>query len=137
MIHAVSTLRRRSRRWSIGCSVFAILAMAACANDPVAVPLVVCDSGTGPECVNGSLSLTVSGLPEAMSASVTVTGTNGFTMTVTSSRTLSVLAGEYTVEASAVQSAEATYEPETATQTVAVAGDAAVTVKYVEAVAGG
>ncbi|MDX1493642.1 MAG: hypothetical protein R3253_06270 [Longimicrobiales bacterium] len=136
MKHPLS-LRRRSRRWSLGCCTLAVLALAACATDPVAMELVVCDAGTGPECVDGSLSLTVSGLPEDMSASVTVTGESGFSMTVTSSSTLRLLAGEYTVEADPVYGVDTAYDPETAAQTVSVSGETAVTVKYVQRVEGG
>lgn len=111
----------------------ALLGVAACNADPIALDLVLCESGTGPECVDGTLSLTVTGLPESMNASVIVRGPDGFRMTVTSSQTFQVLSGDYTVEALPVEGIAGSYDPETAMQTVTVSGDAEVAIKYVQA----
>ena len=115
----------------------ALLGAVACSSDPLALDLVVCQAGTGPECVDGTLSLTVTGLPETLNASVLVHGPDGFQMSVTSSRTVPVLAGEYTVEAQSVEGIDGNYDPETAVQTVTVSGEAAVDIKYVAAGTGG
>lgn len=134
MMYVAHWIRRRvATRSMVAPFLAALVAVtAACATDPVAVDLVVCEAGTGPDCVNGSLDLTVSGLPEGLSAAVTVQGADGFSMEVTSSTTLSLLSGDYTVEARTVQGVEGSYDPEAASQVVSVSGEAAVTVKYVQ-----
>lgn len=114
----------------------ALVSAVACAGEPLAFDVVVCEAGSGPECVDGVLSLNVTGLPEALNASVIVNGPDGFQLAVTSSRTFQVLSGEYTIEAEPVQSVEGSYDPETAVQTVTVSGNAAVEIKYVQASGG-
>jgi|GEM_PF-713220 len=60
--------------------------------------------------VSGSLQITVSGLPAGVSAGITVSGPNGFSVAVTSTTTLNNLApGSYSVSASPVTSGLATY----------------------------
>ena len=74
-----------------------------------------------PPQVQGSLALTVSGLPAGVAAQVSVTGPAGFTQAVTGSQTLSALTpGSYTVTASAVVSNTVSYTPAPASQSIAV-----------------
>ena len=73
----------------------------------------------------GSLSLTVSGLPPATNAAVTVTGPGGYSSLQAASATLTGLApGSYTVDAAAVGTTTM-YDPSPLTQTVAVSSSAA------------
>lgn len=124
------TTRRMLGRFALSATV---LGAVACSTDPIALDLVLCESGTGPECVDGTLNLTVTGLPESMNASVIIRGPDGFRLTVTSSQTFQVLSGDYTVEALPVEGIAGSYDPETAVQTVSVSGDAEVEIKYVQA----
>lgn len=73
----------------------AALALAACSDD---------DEGptTPTPIANGSLAVTVSGLPSGVSGSVTVTGPSNFSQTVQSTSTISVAPGSYTVAAAQV-----------------------------------
>lgn len=73
----------------------------------------------------GSLSLTVSGLPPATNAAVTVTGPGGYSSVQTSSVVLSGLApGSYTVAAGTIGSSTM-YDPSPLTQGVTVSSSAA------------
>jgi peptidase M66-like protein len=84
----------------------------------------------------GSLTLTVSGLPSGMAASVTVTGPNGYDSPVTATTTLSGLEpGVYTVAARSVSSQGTQFDPSRGTQNANVAGGAAAaaTVGYTQA----
>lgn len=82
----------------------------------------------------GSLSLTVSGLPPATNAAVTITGPGGYSSLQTASATLTGLTpGSYTVSAAAVSSTTM-YDPSPATQTVAVSSSAAASASVTYAV---
>jgi hypothetical protein len=73
----------------------------------------------------GALSVTVSGLPSGVNASVTVSGPAGFVQTLTASQTLSGLApGSYAVSAAAVTSGATTYNPTPTGQTASVTSGA-------------
>ena len=73
----------------------------------------------------GSLSLTITGLPPATNAAVTVTGPGGYSSSQTGSAALTGLApGSYTVSATAVGTTTM-YDPSPASQTVAVSSSAA------------
>ncbi len=73
----------------------------------------------------GSLSLTVSGLPPATNAAITITGPGGYSSTQTASAALTGLApGSYTVAAAAVGTTTM-YDPSPTSQTVAVSSSAA------------
>jgi hypothetical protein len=74
----------------------------------------------------GSLQITISGLPGAALAGVTVTGPGGFSRTLTATTTLTQLAvGDYTVSASDVTHEGSTYTGAPATQTYTVTAGAA------------
>jgi len=68
----------------------AMLAIGACSDD------------NDPVVANGSLAVTVSGLPTGTNANVTVTGPSAFSRALTSSQTLAVAPGSYAVAATAV-----------------------------------
>ena len=73
---------------------FSLLALAACAGS---------DDPAGPVTpANGTLTVTVSGLPAGVNASVTVTGPSSYTQSPTTSATYSVAPGTYTVAAAQV-----------------------------------
>ena len=108
-----------------------------------AVDTVVLTPSTVPQFVGisyatgtGTLTVTVSGLPGGLDAGVTVSGPDGFSVAVRSTRTLSNLdAGAYTVTASGVTSADAVpqvWSPQPRTQTIQVAegGTSAASVAY-------
>ena len=82
---------------------------------------------------NGSLAVTVSGLPAGVSGAVTVTGPGNFSQNLGSTLTIANLTpGTYTVAAANVLNGGTTFAPQLATQSVAVnAGTTAnVTVTY-------
>lgn len=80
---------------ALALSSLAALALAACSSDD--------DGPTTPTPpANGSLAITVSGLPSGVSGSVTVTGPNNFSQTVQSTSTISVAPGSYTVAATQI-----------------------------------
>lgn len=86
----------------------------------------------------GRLTVSVSGLPGGVNASVSVSGPSGFAQNVTSSTTLeSLTAGTYTIAASDVSSGGSTYAPATASQTVAVTAGATASKSVAYAVTGG
>jgi hypothetical protein len=87
-----------------------------------------------------SLTLTVSGLPPGMAASVTVTGPNGYDSPVTATTTLSGLEpGVYTVAAQSVSSQGTQFDPSRGTQNANVASGAAAaaSVGYTQAASAG
>jgi len=87
-----------------------------------------------------SLTLTVSGLPPGMAASVTVTGPNGYDSPVTATTTLSGLEpGVYTVAAQSVSSQGTEFDPSRGTQNANVASGAAAaaSVGYTQAASAG
>ncbi|MHB1938508.1 MAG: hypothetical protein ACYCOR_18270 [Acidobacteriaceae bacterium] len=82
--------------------------------------------------VQGTLNLTITGLPAGTPASVTVTGPNGYSSQVTSSQTLQLAPGTYTVVGSPVNAGISNYYPATASQTETISSTtpASVTVDY-------
>jgi len=99
----------------------AVFALAACGKDDPVTPTPV----------NGSLTVTVSGLPAGTNGNVTVTGPS-FTQAVTSTTTISVVAGTYTVSASSVTVGTTVYNATVSGSpvTVASAGTSSATVTY-------
>lgn len=80
----------------------ATLTLAACSSDD--------DGPTNPPTVaNGSLAITVAGLPTGVAGAVTVTGPNSYSQTATATTTLSVVPGSYTVAAAQVTSNNVRY----------------------------
>ncbi|MDQ8162479.1 MAG: hypothetical protein P3C10_07840 [Gemmatimonadota bacterium] len=83
-----------SRFRTIAAASFSLLALAACSGS---------DDPAGPVTpANGTLTVTVSGLPTGVNASVTVTGPSSYTQSPTASATYSVAPGTYTVAAAQV-----------------------------------
>ncbi len=69
----------------------------------------------------GSLAITVSGLPSAVAASITVSGPGGFLQNLTASQTLTGLfPGAYTVSSFSVNNGATTYNPAPPSQNVPV-----------------
>ncbi len=88
------------------------------------VPLVAATVEYGPG--TGSLGVTITGLPAATNAAITISGPGGFSRQLTESATLGNLeAGRYTIAAAVVGSALATHTPAPATQTADVTDGAA------------
>ncbi|MEP6832427.1 MAG: hypothetical protein ABJB74_03495 [Gemmatimonas sp.] len=79
----------------------AMLAIGACSDDKTPVDPVI---------VNGSLAVTLAGLPAGTNGNITVTGT-AYTQAVAATTTLSVKPGSYTVTATAVTVSGTTYNP--------------------------
>ena len=91
------------------------------------------DDDTPPPAGNGSLVVTLAGLPAGVTSPVKIAGPGGFTRDITQTTTLTNLAaGSYMVSAQSVVSGSATYRPAQAEQTVAVAAGASAqaTVSY-------
>ncbi|MBA2663516.1 MAG: hypothetical protein H0U74_14605 [Bradymonadaceae bacterium] len=81
--------------------------------------------------VNGSLALTVSGLPAGLDGDVLISGPNGFTTTRTASATLTDLVpGDYTITGRAVTSGASTYNGTAVVRTVSSSQQASATVTY-------
>jgi probable HAF family extracellular repeat protein len=82
--------------------------------------------------IQGTLALTITGLPAGTPGSVTVTGPNGYSSQFTSSQSLQLAPGTYTVVGNPVGAAGSTYYPATAsqTETVSSTAPASVTVDY-------
>jgi CARDB len=100
--------------------------------------LAACGGGTTTGPTTGSLVLSVSGLPSAVEADVTVSGPNGFSRQVPETQTLSGLApGSYTVAAAGVSLGAAQYLPSPPSQTIGIAGGDPANVSVVYATAGG
>ena len=79
----------------------------------------------------GSLAITVTGLPAGVDAAITVSGPGGYSHSVTASKTLSGLTpGQYTVTALPVTDGDDQYTPSPSSRTVSVAGSATATVSY-------
>ncbi len=72
---------------------FSLLALSACGSDEPAGPVTP---------ANGTLNVTVSGLPAGVNAAVTVTGPSSYSQSPTASATYSVAPGTYTVAAAQV-----------------------------------
>ena len=82
---------------------------------------------------DGSLAVTIAGLPSGTDAAVTVSGPGGYSRQVTATETLSGLpAGQYTLTALPVSDGTDQYSPAPSSQTAAVAagGSASATVSY-------
>lgn len=87
---------------------------------------------------NGSLVVTISGLPNGVAAAVTVSGPSGFRQNLTASATLpALLGGHYTVSGASVQSGGTTYNPLPVSQTVNVIAGTAATASITYAAVGG
>jgi len=91
--------------------------------------LASCGGGGGaggtPAPLQGTLTLTISGLPSGVAALVTVTGPAGFSQSVGASQTLAALVpGSYTVAGQRVISGALSYNPAPASQSVVVTGGA-------------
>jgi hypothetical protein len=72
---------------------------------------------------NGSLAVTIAGLPSGLAAAVTVNGPNGYTTSVQASTTLTQLApGTYTVSGSEVSGGQSRYMASPVTQSAVVPG---------------
>ena len=101
----------------------------------IALGLGACGGGTtGPDV--GSLEVSVAGLPSGTAASLSVTGTGGFSRALAGTEILTGLRpGSYTVAAAAVTTGGSVYAADPASQTVAVSegNTAASTVTYVAA----
>jgi hypothetical protein len=98
-----------------------------------------CDGGSGGSLTApslGSLTVTIRNLPNGASAKVTVTGPNGYSSQLTSTQTLQVPPGSYSITADPVALGIGTYYPAVASQSaiVAVSMSASVTVDYLATV---
>jgi hypothetical protein len=82
-----------TRLRAIALTSFSLLALTACSSDDPAGPVTP---------ANGTLNVTVSGLPAGVSAAVTVTGPGSYSQSATASSTYSVAPGTYTVAAAQV-----------------------------------
>lgn len=92
--------------------VLLLLLAAACGGDPAGPP-------------TGSLTVSVSGLPDGTAADIAVTGPDGYAHPVSGTETIPGLsAGVYTVEARQVTGGGFAYRPSQTTQSVQVGGSA-------------
>ncbi|HEX6616700.1 MAG TPA: hypothetical protein VF046_10380 [Gemmatimonadales bacterium] len=107
------------------CALLLLVSAAACGGDP---------AGPAP----GSLTVSVSGLPDGTVADVGVSGPGGYAHQVSATETISGLsAGVYTVEARSVAGGGFAYRPSQTTQSVEVGGSSgAVTAQVTYGVAG-
>lgn len=106
-------------------AVALVALVAACGGDDPVQPT--------PTPQPGSLTVTISGLPAGTNASVTVTGPNSFSQTLTATQTLSVPAGTYTIAATTITVAGDPFAPTigpAATATVTSSQTTTVTVTY-------
>jgi hypothetical protein len=89
-------------------------------------------SSTPPPPSQGSLTVTIMSLPSNASASVTVDGPNGYSTQLSSSQTLHLAPGAYSITANSVGVGSSTYYPAVASQaaTVSISTPASVTVNY-------
>lgn len=85
--------------------------------------------------INGSLTVTVTGLPQGVNASVTVSGPSGFTQLLTGTTTLASRApGSYSIAAASVTSGATNYDPLPTSQVATVIVGAATSVSVAYAV---
>ncbi|WP_373059296.1 hypothetical protein [Gemmatimonas sp.] len=106
----------------------ALLALSACSSDD--------DGPTTPITpANGTLTVTVSGLPSGVNAALTVTGPNSFSQTATASTTVSVAPGSYTVAAAQVTQSTTRYNATVTGSPATVASNASATVTVAYSVA--
>ena len=113
------------------------LRMRAAATALVTVfGLAACSSSDSPSApptpANGTLAITVSGLPAGANASVTVTGPNSYSQTATATTSLTVAPGTYTVAAAQVVANNVRYNATItgSPATVASSATSTVTVAY-------
>ena len=85
-----------TRLRAIAMTSFSLLALAACGSDGPTAPV----APVAP--ANGTLAITVSGLPAGVNAAIAVTGPGSYSQSATASATYSVAPGSYTVAASQV-----------------------------------
>lgn len=108
--------------------LLALAALAACSSDS--------PTSTGPTTpANGSLAITVSGLPAGANAAVTVTGPNNYSQAATGTTTLSVAPGSYTVAAAQVTAGTARFNATVTGSPATVASNATSTVTVAYAAA--
>jgi len=106
----------------------ALLALSACSSDD--------DGPTTPTTpANGTLVVTVSGLPTGVNAALTVAGPSNFSRTATASTTLSVAPGSYTVAAAQVTQNTTRYNATISGSPATVASNASATVTVAYSVA--
>lgn len=96
-------------------------------------PVTVTYSATAP--VNGTLAVTVAGLPAATNAAITVTGPNNYNQAVTATQNLTVPPGAYTVTAAQVTAGTAKYNGTVATSPATVTSSTTTTVTVTYALA--
>jgi hypothetical protein len=89
-----------TRLRAIAMTSFSLLALAACGSDDPTAPVTP---------ANGTLAITVSGLPAGVNATIAVTGPSSYSQSPTASATYSVAPGTYTVAASQVTSNNVRY----------------------------
>ncbi|MGQ0712142.1 MAG: PQQ-dependent sugar dehydrogenase [Gemmatimonadaceae bacterium] len=107
---AAVNVERADGRWGPTPATQTVVVPAGSGATPASVTYAV---------VTARLAVTITGLPNGVNASVTVTGPNGYTNTLTSSAALEFLApGAYTITAADIVSGDATYRAAPATQTV-------------------
>jgi hypothetical protein len=112
---------------AIALSSLAVLAFSACGESDGPTP--------PPTTANGSLAITVSGLPAGANAAVTVSGPNSFSQNLTATTTLSVVPGSYTVTAAQVTSNNVRYNATVTGAPATVTSNATSTVTVAYAVA--
>jgi len=95
------TMSARLRAFAL--TSFAALAFTACSDDSPTTPT----TPTTP--ANGTLAITVSGLPAGVNAAVTVTGPNSFSQAATATTSITAAPGSYSVAAAQVISNNVRY----------------------------
>ncbi len=108
---------------SLIASAVAIASLAACGSDSTSPP------------ANGSLTVSVSGLPVGASATVTVAGPNAFSQSLATTTTLQVPPGSYTVAAAQVAAGTIRYNATVTGSPVTVTSSATSTAAVTYAVA--
>ena len=108
--------------------LLALAGLAACSSDDPAP--------TGPTTpANGTLAITVTGLPTGTNAALTITGPNSYSQTASGSTSLTVAPGSYTVAAAQVTAGTARYNATVSGSPATVASSATSTVTVTYAVA--
>lgn len=112
-----------TRMRAIAMTSLSLLALAACGSDDPAGPVTP---------ANGTLVVTVSGLPAGVNAAVTVAGPSSYAQSPTASATYSVAPGSYTVTAAQVTANNVRYNAAItgSPATVTSSATATVTVTY-------
>ena len=112
-----------TRLRAIALTSFSLLALTACGSDDPAGPVTP---------ANGTLTVTVSGLPTGVNAAVSVTGPSSYSQSATASATYSVAPGTYTVAAAQVTTNNVRYNAAItgSPATVTSNGTATATVTY-------